>query len=107
MPKKVKKRLEGFIPEDVVDKIPTEEDVTNVDELKEFLDEKGHPVKERWAALVEATVEGAVEIAKAAPEEASILGPIPMMSATVGGFRIIMENARIHADKVIIRRIEK
>lgn len=107
LPKKVKKRLEGFIPEDVVNKIPTEEDVTNVDELKEFLDEKGHPVKERWEALVEAAVEGAVEIAKAAPEEASILGPIPMMSATVGGFRIIMENARIHADKVIIRRIEK
>lgn len=105
LPKKVKKRLEGFIPEEVVDKIPTEEDVTSVDELKQFLDEKDHPVKERWAALAEA--EEAVELAEVAPGEVSVLGPMPMISATVGGFRIILENARIYADKVIIRRIEK
>jgi acetyl-CoA decarbonylase/synthase complex subunit beta len=106
-PKKVKGRLEGFIPEEVVDKIPTEEDVTNVNELKQFLDEKDHPVKERWAALAEAAAEEVVEVAEGASGEISLLGPVPTMSATVGGFRIILENARIQADKVIIRRIEK
>ncbi len=107
LPKKVKGRLEGFIPEEVVDKIPTDEDVTNVNELKQFLDEKDHPVKERWAALAEAAAEEVVEVAEGTSGEISVLGPVPTMSATVGGFRIILENARIQADKVIIRRIEK
>jgi acetyl-CoA decarbonylase/synthase complex subunit beta len=107
LPKKVKERLEVFIPEEVADKFPTEEDVTSVDELKQFLEEKEHPVKERWAALAEAAAEEAVEVVEGAPGEVSVIGPMPVMSATVGGFRIILENARIHADKVIIRRIEK
>ena len=107
LPKKVKARLHDFIPEEVVDKIPTEEDITSVDELRQFLDEKDHPVKERWAALAEAAAEEAVEVVEGVPGEVSVLGPMPMMSATIGGFRIILENVRIHADKVIIRRIEK
>jgi len=106
VPKKVKERVHDFIPEDVVDKIPTEEDVSSVDELKRFLEEKNHPVVERWKALAEAAPEEA-EAAEMAPEAAPALGPVPLMSATMGGFKIILENARIHAEKIIIRRIEK
>jgi len=42
-PKEIKERYRDAIPEDLYDKIATEEDVKNVDELVEFLDRVGHP----------------------------------------------------------------
>ena len=43
MPKELKERYKDAIPEDVYDKIATEDDVKNADELVEFLDANGHP----------------------------------------------------------------
>ena len=43
MPKEIKERYKDAIPPDLYDKIATEEDVKNVDELVEFLDRVGHP----------------------------------------------------------------
>ena len=43
MPKELKERYKDAIPADVYDKIATEEDVKNVDELVAFLDKVGHP----------------------------------------------------------------
>ena len=43
IPKEIKERYKDAIPEDVYDKIATEDDVKNADELVEFLDSKGHP----------------------------------------------------------------
>jgi acetyl-CoA decarbonylase/synthase complex subunit beta len=43
MPKEIKERYKDAIPEDVYDKIATEEDAKNVDELIAFLDKVGHP----------------------------------------------------------------
>jgi acetyl-CoA decarbonylase/synthase, CODH/ACS complex subunit beta len=43
MPKELKERYKDVIPEDVFDKIATEDDVKNADELVEFLDGNGHP----------------------------------------------------------------
>jgi len=106
-PKKVKERVHDFIPEELIDKISTEEDVSSVEELRQFLEEKGHPVVERWAAMAEAEAAAEAEALAEAPVAAQAFGPIPTMSATMGGFRIILENARIHADKIIIRRLEK
>ena len=42
-PKEIKERYKDAIPEDLYDKIATEDDVKNVDELVEFLDRVGHP----------------------------------------------------------------
>jgi len=42
-PKEIKERYKDVIPEDLYDKIATEEDVKNTDELVEFLDRVGHP----------------------------------------------------------------
>ena len=78
-----------MIPEHLYDKIATEEITTDVNGLKEFLDQQDHPVKERW-------VEEAVV-------EADELEVIPLDEAFTGT-RLILKNARIHADKVIIRR---
>jgi acetyl-CoA decarbonylase/synthase complex subunit beta len=43
MPKDIKERYKDAIPEDLYDKIATEEDVKNADELTQFLDQVGHP----------------------------------------------------------------
>jgi len=42
-PKEIKEQYKDIIPEDVYDKIATEEDASNADELLEFLDKVGHP----------------------------------------------------------------
>lgn len=43
MPKEIKERFKEDIPADLFDKIATEEDAKNIDELTAFLDKKGHP----------------------------------------------------------------
>jgi len=43
MPKEIKERYKDAIPADLYDKIATEEDVKNVDELTAWLDKVGHP----------------------------------------------------------------
>ncbi len=43
VPKEIKEQYKDVIPEDLYDKIATEEDVKNTDELVEFLDRVGHP----------------------------------------------------------------
>jgi acetyl-CoA decarbonylase/synthase complex subunit beta len=43
MPKEIKERYKEAIPADVYDKIASEEDAKNVDELIAFLDKVGHP----------------------------------------------------------------
>jgi acetyl-CoA decarbonylase/synthase complex subunit beta len=48
MPKKLKERVKDAIPEELYDKIATEEDVKDINELKRFLVEKAHPIVKRW-----------------------------------------------------------
>ncbi len=43
MPKEIKEMVKESIPEDLYDKIATEEDAKNTDELTEFLQRVGHP----------------------------------------------------------------
>jgi acetyl-CoA decarbonylase/synthase complex subunit beta len=96
MPQYIKDRVQDAIPEELFDKIATEEITTDVNELKQFLEEKNHPVVERWIELEEK---------KAAVMEAEELEVIPVgVGGGLGGIRIILKNARIHADKMIIRR---
>jgi len=107
IPKEVKERVKDFIPKDVVDKVATEENATNVDALKAFLKEKNHPVVARWAAE---------EIAAPAVEDTSTElqaaqgGMMPVMTASslpimAGGFKIILKDAKIYANKVIIKTV--
>jgi acetyl-CoA decarbonylase/synthase complex subunit beta len=106
VPKEVKERVKDFIPKEVVDKVATEEDAQNVDDLKAFLKEKDHPVVARWAAEA-AAVEEAAPV-EAIEEEGAM---IPVASAATlpimaGGFKIILKDAKIYAKKVIIRSIK-
>jgi acetyl-CoA decarbonylase/synthase complex subunit beta len=106
LPKEVKERVKDFIPKDVVDTIATEEDAQNIDALKAFLKEKGHPVVAKWKEEVAAVKEAA--LAEAKEEEGAM---IPVASAATlpimaGGFKIILKDAKIYAKKVIIRSMK-
>jgi acetyl-CoA decarbonylase/synthase complex subunit beta len=106
MPSTIKERVKEFIPEEVADKIATENNVKTVDELKVFLEEKEHPVVERWKALpAEALPEVREEEIPVAPSVA--VAELPTMPITAGGFKIILKNAKIHAERVIIRSAKK
>lgn len=101
MPSELKERVKDFIPRELVDKIATEKDVSNIDELKAFLKEKGHPVVELWKE----EVEEAPEEEEAVPEEQEAAVPAisAVPQAAIGGFRIRLKNVRIHARRVVIR----
>jgi acetyl-CoA decarbonylase/synthase complex subunit beta len=107
LPKEVKERVKEFIPKDVVDKIATEENAQNIDALKTFLKEKAHPVVAKWEAeAAPATEESTLAEAKA--EEGAMM---PVMTASTlpimaGGFRIILKDAKIYANKVIIKTMK-
>ncbi len=101
MPAVIKERVKNFIPAEVVDKIATEKDVGTIDDLKGFLETHTHPVTERWKATPE--VAAPAEVNEPVPAESTGEIAIP----TTGGFTIILKNAKIHAEKVIIRRRKK
>jgi acetyl-CoA decarbonylase/synthase complex subunit beta len=108
IPKEVKERVKEFIPKDVVDKVATEENATNIDALKAFLKEKNHPVVAKWAAE-----EAPAAITEAAPAEmqAAEGQMMPVMTAAslpimAGGFKIILKDAKIYANKVIIKTVK-
>ena len=103
MPASVKERVKEFIPQELVEKIPTENDVKTIDELKEFLETHGHPVVERWKAIpAEVVPEVAEEEVPAVP-----MAAVPTMPIAAGGFKIILKDAKIHAKRVIIKAVEK
>jgi acetyl-CoA decarbonylase/synthase complex subunit beta len=94
MPSELKEQLREFIPEDIAPRIATEKDVKTIEELQSFLARHAHPVVTRWVQPGEMHNDGAVEgtAVYAAAE-------LPFIS---DGVRIILKNARIYADKVII-----
>jgi len=95
MPSDLKKQIQPFIPAELFEKIATEKDVKTTRDLVDFLREHLHPVMDRWQ------VEGSkTDASSIIPVFAG--GDIPM---TAGGFRIILKNARIYAERVIVQPI--
>ena len=107
VPKEVKERVKDFIPAELVDKVATEEDAKTVDELKAFLKAKNHPVVARWAAAEapapEAQAVQVTEEAAGTMMPVATAGTLPIMA---GGFRIILKDAKIYANKVIIQTVK-
>jgi acetyl-CoA decarbonylase/synthase complex subunit beta len=105
LPKEIKERVKDFIPKEVVDKIATEENAQDIDSLKAFLKEKNHPIVAKWETETN-------EVAQETNIESSVDDLLlPVMSAstlpiTAGGFKIILKDAKIYANKVIIRIIK-
>jgi len=110
MPQSLKERVKEAIPPEMYEKIATEAEATELEGLQNFLKEKQHPVMER---LQEEEAEEEVQEEEEAPVATvpEISMPVTAvqgmpMAAPGGEFTIIFKNARIYAEKVIIKRKE-
>ncbi|MCQ6963124.1 CO dehydrogenase/CO-methylating acetyl-CoA synthase complex subunit beta [Methanolobus chelungpuianus] len=117
MPKMLKEKIFQDIPEDLRDKIATEEDVKDIEALRNFLKEKKHPIIERWVEE-----EAEEEVKEEAPTQAAVPqagfaapqmmqmpanfmpSAMQMMGGGSGGVRIILKNAKVTVDKIIIQK---
>ncbi len=110
MPKEIKDSLTEFIPEELIEKIPTEEEAGSIKEIRKFLREAEHPIMERLKQAKEAAAEEPeVEEVSAEPEIAEApmtqVAYVPEVSMPAsGGVKIILKNAKIYAEKVIIKK---
>ncbi len=104
MPEVIKERVEEFIPEEVRDKIPTESDAMSISDLKSYLKSKNHPVVDRWVEIDE---EEDMSVPASTDADGAVTIPGDMtafVGGVGGGLEIVFKNARIYAEKVIIRR---
>lgn len=123
MPKMLKDKVFQDIPEDIREKIATEEDVKDVEALRKFLTDKAHPIVGRW--VTDAPEEEVVEEAPApaqttqaapfagfvAPQmmqmPANFVPGVPMFgtgSGGSGGVRIVLKNAKVNIGKLIVKK---
>ena len=93
MPAETKERLKDFIPAAVYPAIATEKDAKTVPDLVSFLKTHSHPVVMRWKSA------GTTDRPAAEGPQVFTAGDIPI---TANGYRIILKNARITAEKVSI-----
>lgn len=112
LPAMLKEKIAETIPEDIKDKIATENDATDIESLKAFLQEKNHPVVANWAAAEEeeeeeeeeeTAVAAAPMMMPAAGFQMPAMASMPMMPAgKAGGVKITLKNAKISIGKMII-----
>jgi acetyl-CoA decarbonylase/synthase complex subunit beta len=107
----LKEKITETIPADLVDKIATEKDASDIDSLKAFLTEKNHPIVATWVAAEEEEEEEEEEAEEVAVAAAPMMMPaagfqmpaMPMMSSGAGsGIKLTFKNAKISIDKMII-----
>ena len=112
MPSYLKEKAKDYIPKEIYDKIPTEKEIKNIGDLKNYLKEKNHPVVARWVAEEEKEEDKEEGEGKMpAIESASVSGVPVMTSPTMafpggGGIKITLINAKIYAEKVIIKKVD-
>jgi acetyl-CoA decarbonylase/synthase complex subunit beta len=110
MPKFLKDKVLADIPAEIVDKVATEEDAQDLDTLKEFLEEKEHPVVSNWGVDEEEDeFEESVGTSTAMPvfgvPNPAMLQNFSPMTGGVGsgsGMKITLKNARVSIDKIIL-----
>jgi acetyl-CoA decarbonylase/synthase complex subunit beta len=121
MPKDIMGRVEEFIPEDIKSKIATEDDAMDLDTLESWLQEKGHPIMDRWPE----EKEEAGKEEPSAPQQMQQFQQMQQMPSTFtmptmqlpaqsmpglpSGMkvRITLKNAKIKAEKVIIKVVKE
>jgi acetyl-CoA decarbonylase/synthase complex subunit beta len=115
MPKMLKEKIFQDMPEDIREKIATEDDAKDIDSLRNFLKGKNHPILERWVEEEaeeevedEAPAQATPHAGFAAPQTmqmpANFMPSMPMMGGGSGGVRIILKNAKVTVDKITILR---
>lgn len=114
LPNAIKESLVDFIPDDLAEKIPTEEDANSIKEIRKFLREHEHPIMDRLKEAKEEAAEVETEAEELTTEELMPeMEDIPMAQVAYapelslpssGGVKIIFKNAKIYAEKVIIKK---
>lgn len=114
MPNEIKTSLKEFIPNEIFDKIPTDEDATSINKIKDYLEDKNHPILERIDNMdnnEETISDPNIESDSTVSEENIFfqdfipVASTPEMSMPMsGGTKIIFKNAKIYAEKVIIKK---
>ena len=94
LPSTLKERINDAIPKELFDKIPSEKDVKNIYELKNFLKEKNHPIVKRW--------EEAEEEAEEEIEIPYIFSDIPLPS--ISYTKISLKNVKIEAESAVVKK---
>ncbi len=115
MPEEIRDRIKEFMPEEIIPKIATEKDVETLDQLKDWLKEKSHPIVDTWAeepAPEAAPVEAAPQQQMPYLQQMPSTFTMPTMELPAGAvpglpsgmnIRIILKNAKIKAERVIIK----
>ena len=118
----LKERVRDAVPEEMWDRIATEKDVKNIEELREFLEKVNHPVvagvirevdgtriTEGWAVAEEA-IEPVPSVEAAVSDEEASLPQVPVTPLAASGgsspLSIILKDADIRIGKIIIKRKE-
>lgn len=113
LPVELKERVKDAIPKELFELIATEKDVSTPDELRKFLEERHHPIVERWKKVV------AVEQPPQAIPQGEEAGPQPtpleaapeiyQASAfqTLGGIKVSMEGVKVVVKKAVLRKLEE
>jgi acetyl-CoA decarbonylase/synthase, CODH/ACS complex subunit beta len=115
MPVDIRDRIVEYMPEDIVPKIATEGDVSTLDDLKTWLKDKEHPIVERWVEEAAAEPEPAQVPQQYAQPQMPMTGfTVPSLELPAGAlpiqglpqgvaFKIILKNAKIRAERLIIK----
>jgi len=130
LPAAVKENVKDAIPPELYDKIATEQDIQDLAELKTFLKDKGHPVQKLWTEEEaeeeeEEEEEAAMPMMQmpagmpfGAPQMVGGMIQLPMQGAVAfpagalggasgGKWKIILKNAKIYAEEMIIKRVDE
>ena len=103
----VKERVYELLPEDLRDKIATEKDAPDMNELQKWVEKVKHPIIE-----TEKYKEATAEEEEEEWEEEGAMVPMGTVGMTIpgaggtGGFKVILKNCKIHAESIIIKKIE-
>jgi len=111
LPSDLKKTVKGAIPPELFDKIATEKDVTNIEDLARFLVERDHPlrekIKEAQAKLEEPLLSEPVPFETpqlaSAPAATMPLGELIQTAGETAAFEIIFEG-KIKINKITLKR---
>ncbi len=117
MPEDILERIQEFMPEDIVPKIATEKTVSDLDELKTWLRDKEHPIVETWKPEEETPtqVTQPAQVTQQTPMTGFTVpslelpaSAVPMAGLPQGvNVKIIFKNAKIRAEKVIIKTVKE
>ncbi|MGB9134322.1 MAG: acetyl-CoA decarbonylase/synthase complex subunit beta, partial [Candidatus Bathyarchaeia archaeon] len=85
--------------------VATESESKTTDELKAFLKERGHPIVATWKEkpVAAEAVPTELEAEVSAETHVATVSTLPL---TMGGYKIILKDAKIYAKKVIIRSMK-